>query len=146
MDQTDKYATLRLENQLCFPLYVVSREIIRKYTPYLTKLDLTYTQYIVMMVMWEHKKLKIGDLCNKLFLDTGTLSPLLKGMEKKGLITRTRKKSDERIVQIEITQKGQELRDKALEVPQKMFSCVQLSPQDSNDLYRILYTIIGKNN
>ncbi|MCR4741360.1 MAG: MarR family transcriptional regulator [Treponema sp.] len=144
MESNDKYASLRLENQLCFPLYVVSREIIRKYTPFLTELDLTYTQYIVMMVMWEHKKLKIGDLCSKLFLDTGTLSPLLKGMEKKGLVTRTREKSDERIVQIEITKEGEALKDKALAVPQKMFSCVQLSPQDSKELYRILYTIIGK--
>ena len=87
--KTDKYSCLKLENQLCFPLYAASREILRKYTPFLKEIDLTYTQYIVMMVLWEHKKLTIGELGKYLFLDTGTLSPLLKSMASKGLITRT---------------------------------------------------------
>mgnify|MGYP003440938085 CR=1 FL=1 len=142
----DKYACLKLENQLCFPLYAASREILRKYTPLLKKLDLTYTQYIVMMVMWEEKKLTISSLGKKLFLDTGTLSPLLKSMEAKGLISRCREKEDERVVNIKITKKGEELKDMALEVPEKMFSCIQLPEKDATDLYRILYNILAQSN
>ena len=144
--KTDKYSCLKLENQLCFPLYAASREILRKYTPFLKEIDLTYTQYIVMMVLWEHKKLTIGELGKDLFLDTGTLSPLLKSMASKGLITRTRQKDDERIVNIEITKQGEELKEKALQVPEKMFSCVQLPEEDAKNLYRILYSILQKQN
>ncbi len=141
-NENDKYSSLKLENQLCFPLYAASREILRKYTPFLKELDLTYTQYIVMMVMWEHKKLTIGELGKYLFLDTGTLSPLLKSMAQKGLITITREKEDERIVNIEITKDGEALKEKALQVPVKMCSCFQLPEQDAKDLYRILYSIL----
>ena len=107
------YDCLLLKNQLCFPLYAASREILRRYTPLLKELDLTYTQYIVMMVLWEEQKLTVGELGKKLFLDTGTLSPLLKAMEKKNLLRRTRDSVDERIVMIEITQQGEALKDKA---------------------------------
>ncbi len=134
---------LKLENQLCFPLYAASREILRKYTPFLKELDLTYTQYIVMMVMWESKKLTVGDLGKKLFLDTGTLSPLLKAMEQKGLLTRTREKGDERVVKVQITQAGEELRERAVKVPEEMGKCINLSPEDSKNLYSILYKILG---
>lgn len=134
---------LKLENQLCFPLYAASREILRKYTPFLKELDLTYTQYIVMMVMWESKKLTVGDLGKKLFLDTGTLSPLLKAMEQKGLLTRTREKGDERVVKVQITPAGEELRERAVKVPAEMGKCISLSPEDSKNLYSILYKILG---
>lgn len=134
---------LKLENQLCFPLYAASREILRKYTPFLKELDLTYTQYIVMMVMWESKKLTVGDLGKKLFLDTGTLSPLLKAMEQKGLLTRTREKGDERVVKVQITPAGEELRERAVKVPAEMGKCISLSHEDSKNLYSILYKILG---
>lgn len=140
--ETEKYACLRLENQLCFPLYAASREILRKYTPFLKKLNLTYTQYIVMMVLWEEKKVTVGELGKKLFLDTGTLSPLLKSMEKKSLLKRTRDSVDERIVKIEITEQGEFLKEKAVAIPKKVSECVKLSPQEAKNLYKILYSII----
>lgn len=138
------FSCLQLKNQLCFPLYAASREILRKYTPFLKDLGLTYTQYIVMMVMWERKKLTIGELGKQLFLDTGTLSPLLKSMQEKGLLTRCREKNDERIVNIEITQAGEELKEKALSIPARVGACINLAPEDAKELYRILYTILGK--
>ena len=136
------YDCLLLKNQLCFPLYAASREILRRYTPLLKELDLTYTQYIVMMVLWEEQKLTVGELGKKLFLDTGTLSPLLKAMEKKNLLRRTRDSVDERIVMIEITQQGEALKDKAVSVPAKMGKCVDLTPDEAKTLYSLLYKIL----
>ena len=103
-DQTNEY--LKLENQLCFPLYAASREIIKKYRPHLEKLDLTYTQYITMMVFWEQKKINVKDLGKKLFLDSGTLTPVLKSLEAKGYVFRSRSKDDERFLMVEITKKA----------------------------------------
>lgn len=143
MSNKNKYENLKLENQLCFPLYAASREILRKYTPFLKEIDLTYTQYIVMMVMWEHKSLSIGELGKYLFLDTGTLSPLLKKLEEKNLISRTRKNDDERIVNISITEKGEELKEKAVSIPEKMISCINLSKDEATELYKILYKILN---
>ena len=137
------YDCLLLKNQLCFPLYAASREILRRYTPFLKVLDLTYTQYIVMMVLWEEKKLNVGDLGKKLFLDTGTLSPLLKAMEKKNLLRRTRDSVDERIVRIEITAEGEALREKAVSIPAEMGKCMTLSEDEAKSLYSILYKILG---
>lgn len=137
------YDCLLLKNQLCFPLYAASREILRRYTPFLKELDLTYTQYIVMMVLWEEKKLNVGDLGKKLFLDTGTLSPLLKAMEKKNLLRRTRDSVDERIVRIEITAEGEALREKAVSIPAEMGKCMTLSEEEAKSLYSILYKILG---
>ena len=137
------YDSLKLKNQLCFPLYAASREIMRKYTPILKNLNLTYTQYIVMMVMWEHKSLKVGEISNYLYLDTGTLSPLLKSMEEKGLVKRVRDKNDERVVTITITAEGDALKEKALSVPEEMGKCMNISPEDAQVLYKILYKIIG---
>ncbi|MBR4600335.1 MAG: MarR family transcriptional regulator [Treponema sp.] len=139
----EKFDCLKLENQLCFPLYAASREILRKYTPLLKKIELTYTQYIVMMVMWDKKSLTVGELGKSLYLDTGTLSPLLKSMEEKGLLTRSRDKNDERVVTIAITQKGEELREKALSIPEAVGKCLSLSPEESKTLYTILYKILG---
>ncbi len=136
------YDCLLLKNQLCFPLYAASREILRRYTPLLKELDLTYTQYIVMMVLWEEQKLTVGELGKKLFLDTGTLSPLLKAMEKKNLLRRTRDSVDERIVMIEITQQGEALKDKAVSVPAEMGKCVDLTPDEAKTLYSLLYKIL----
>jgi len=137
------YDSLKLKNQICFPLYAASREITRKYTPLLKEIDLTYTQYIVMMVMWEEEKLTVGELGHLLYLDTGTLSPLLKAMEEKGLLTRTRQKGDERVVHVELTQAGKDLREKALKVPLEMGKCVNLSEEEAKTLYAILYKILG---
>ena len=138
----DRFEKLKLKNQLCFPMYAASREILRKYTPLLKQLDLTYTQYIVMMVLWEEKSVTVGDLGKKLFLDTGTLSPLLKAMEKKRLLTRARDPSDERIVRICITGEGEELRNRAVDVPEKMGGCLKLSEEEAATLYNLLYRIL----
>ena len=141
----EDYDCLKLENQLCFPLYAASREILRKYTPLLKKIGLTYTQYIVMMVMWEHKSLNVGELGKKLYLDTGTLSPLLKSMEEKQLLTRTRQKGDERVVTIEITQKGMDLQKEAVFVPAQMGNCLNISQEEAKTLYDILYKLLSQN-
>ncbi|MCR4790507.1 MAG: MarR family transcriptional regulator [Treponemataceae bacterium] len=143
-ENENKYECLKLENQLCFPLYAASREVVKRYTPILKKYDLTYTQYIVMMVMWVKKKINIGDLGKELFLDTGTLSPLLKEMEKKGFVTRTRLKSDERVVEVAITEEGEALKERAVEVPTQMVSCLTLDMEEAKVLYGLLYKILGK--
>ena len=142
MEENDKYDCLKLENQLCFPLYAASREVLKKYTPLLKELDLTYTQYIVMMVLWSEKEISIKELCRKLFLDTGTLSPMLKAMEKNGFLSRSRAKDDERIVTVKITEKGEALREKAVVIPQKVGACLPLSSDDAKTLYEILYKIL----
>lgn len=134
----DKYDVLKLDNQLCFPLYAVSKEIVRKYTPFLSEIDLTYTQYIVMMVMWEHKEVSVKELGQKLFLDSGTLTPLLKTLEKKGFVKRERSKDDERFLVVSITDEGMELREKAVDVPTKIGGCIALSAEDAMQLYTIV--------
>ena len=137
-----KYDALKLENQLCFPLYAASREIIKIYHPFLSKLDLTYTQYITMMVLWEVKKISVKDLGKKLYLDSGTLTPLLKTLEKRGFITRERSEEDERVLVVEITEEGDKFKDKVVNVPVEVGNCVKLSEKDAKDLYRILYTLL----
>ena len=145
MDTNDvKYKPLKIENQLCFPLYACSKEIIRLYKPYLDQIDLTYTQYITMMVMWEHQSMTVKDLGQCLYLDSGTLTPLLKKLEAKGLVTRTRSKEDERNLIVTVTEEGMALRDKALFVPEEMGKCIDLTPEEAGFLYRILYKILGK--
>lgn len=129
---------LKLENQLCFPLYACSKEIVRRYTPLLEPLGLTYTQYIAMMAMWEHKSLSVKDLGNLLFLDSGTLTPMLKKMEKAGWIQRKRSEDDERMVIITITAKGEELHDQAAEIPVRMAGCVKLENEEAIQLYALL--------
>lgn len=139
-----EFDPLKLENQLCFPLYVASREIIRLYTPHLRALDLTYTQYIAMMALWEAERMSIKELCEKLHLDTGTITPLLKSMEQKGLIVRRRSESDERSVTVTLTGEGAALREKALAVPEAVGSCIPLAPEDATTLYNLLNRIIGE--
>lgn len=143
---SDKYDKLKLENQLCFPLYAASKEIVRHYKPFLDKLDMTYTQYITMMVMWEHKELTVKELGQYLYLDSGTLTPLLKTMEKKGWVERNRSKEDERVLNVSITAQGQALREKALRVPEQMAGCVCLEPEEAADLYKLLNKILGRLN
>ena len=142
----DKYDSLKLGNQLCFPLYAAAKEITRKYKPYLDKLDLTYTQYICMMVMWEHQSLNVKQLGEYLYLDSGTLTPLLKKLEEKGYIERKKKDSDERNLIITVTDKGLDLRDQALSVPQSMGSCICLSSEEAELLYKVLYKILNNLN
>ncbi len=142
--QTNCYDMLRLENQLCFPLYACSREIVKKYKPYLDELDLTYTQYITMMVMWEKKKINVKELGECLYLDSGTLTPLLKKLEQKGWVTRERARDDERVLIVTLTDKGQLLREKAVDIPHHMSSCVPLQPEESMLLYKLLYKILNK--
>ena len=138
----NKYQALELENQLCFPLYAVSKEIIAKYHDYLKDIDLTYTQYVVMMVLWKEKSLNVKALGEKVRLDSGTLTPLLKKLEKKGFITRNRDKEDERNVIISLTEEGDKLKDKALDIPYKMGKCVPLSSEEAKTLYDILYKLL----
>ena len=142
----DKYDSLKLENQLCFPLYAAAKEITRKYKPYLDLLDLTYTQYICMMVMWEHQSLNVKQLGEYLYLDSGTLTPLLKKLEDKGYIERKKKDSDERNLIITVTEKGMNLRDKALSVPESMGTCISLSKDEAELLYKVLYKILNNLN
>lgn len=129
---------LKLENQLCFPMYACAKEIVRRYTPLLEPFGLTYTQYIVMMVLWEHKTITVRDLGRLLFLDSGTLTPMLKKMERNGWLCRTRSKEDERMVVISITESGEALHDRVAEVPVKMAQCVKLESEDAMQLYTLL--------
>lgn len=136
------YDALKIGNQLCFPLYACSREIIKRYKPFLDEIDLTYTQYIAMMVLWEQGSTTVKELGNALYLDSGTLTPLLKKMEAKGLITRRRSEADERSLIVSLTAEGEALKDKALSVPRQMASCVCLEPEEARELYRILYKLL----
>lgn len=138
-----KYDALKLENQICFPLYAASKEVIKKYKPFLDELDITYTQYIAMMVLWEDKSINVKDLGNKLYLDSGTLTPVLKSLESKGFITRNRSKEDERVLIVELTEKGENLKKKAVKVPEQMSGCVSLDPEEAKMLYELLYKVLG---
>ena len=140
---SNKYDMLKLENQLCFPLYVASKEIVRHYKPFLDELDMTYTQYITMMVMWEHKELTVKELGQYLYLDSGTLTPLLKTMEKKGWVERNRSKEDERVLNVTITETGDKLKEKAINIPEQMAGCVKLEPEEAVQLYKILHKILN---
>lgn len=140
---TDKYEALKLENQLCFPLYACSKEIVRRYKPFLDELDLTYTQYIAMMVMWDNKQLSVKDLGEKLFLDSGTLTPVLKKLEAKSYITRRRSSEDERVLLVSITDLGMQLREKATSIPPKMKKCLNICPKEFNELYELLYKVLS---
>lgn len=143
-DMADKYDGLKLENQICFPLYACSRAVIKKYRPYLSAIDLTYTQYIAMLVFWDEKKISVKELGSKLFLDSGTLTPVLKSLEAKGLVKRYRSSEDERVLLVEITEAGELLKEKAADIPAKIGSCVKLEPEEAMELYRILYKMLSK--
>lgn len=140
----DKYDNIKLENQLCFPLYACSKEVVRQYKPYLDELNLTYTQYITMLVMWEHGELNVKEIGSYLYLDSGTLTPLLKKLEDKGYITRTRSRTDERNLAVAVTKEGLALREKAATIPEKLSACLRFDPEDAKQLYSLLYKLLGQ--
>ena len=137
-----KYNSLKLKNQLCYPIYLCSKEIIRRYTPFLKEINLTYTQYIVMMYFWEVKTSNVKEISKTLLIDSATLTPLLKKLEKKEYITRKKSTKDERNLEIKITEKGLKLRDKAINIPKKMAQCINLSKEDVEIFSKILYKIL----
>jgi DNA-binding MarR family transcriptional regulator len=140
----DAFSCLKLENQLCFPLYACAKEVVRNYKPFLDELDLTYTQYITMMVLWDKKEMNVKEIGNCLYLDSGTLTPLLKKLESKGYIERHRSKEDERNLLIRITKEGEELKIAARSVPERMGKCIDLSESEAKELYTLLYKVLTK--
>ena len=139
----EHFQAMKLENQLCFPLYAASRHVIGLYTPWLKPLGLTYTQYIVFLVLWEKDGLSVGELCEKLMLDNGTLSPLLKKMQQAGYVERKRSSEDDRIVLITLTKAGRALQEQAKEIPLKVAGCLALSPEKAQTLYALLYELLN---
>ena len=137
-----KYDCLKLSNQLCFPLYACARETIKLYTPHLDKIGLTYTQYITMMVLWERHSMTAKELGRLLYLDSGTLTPLLKKLESKNLLTRKRSGEDERNLIITLTEKGEALKDQALHIPEEMMKCINLEPEEISAMYGYLYKLL----
>ena len=135
----EKYSKLKLKNQICFPLYLCSKELVRKYTPLLNELDLTYTQYVVMMYFWEKEESSLKKLSNMILLDSGTLTPLLIKLEEKGYLSRSRSDKDGRDLMIKITKKGKELKDKAVDIPSEITKCLNLSEKDAKSLYMLCY-------
>ena len=138
----EKYESLRLSKQLCFPLYACSRQMIKLYKPWLDEIGLTYTQYITMMVLWEHQSMTVKSLGQELFLDSGTLTPLLKKLEEKGLVTRRRSDRDERNLIVTITEAGEDLKDAALHIPVEMTKCINLPREEIRELYRMLHQML----
>ena len=141
---SSKYTYLKLQNQFCFPLYAAAREVIKVYKPHLDTLDLTYTQYIAMMLLWEHREMTVKEMGTYLYLDSGTLTPLLKKLESKGLLTRTRSTKDERNLNVAITAEGLALRDRAVNIPLEMGKCNPLTLEESLIMYRLLYKMLGQ--
>ena len=140
----EKLPQLMLENQLCFPLYAAARRVVNRYTPYLKPLGITYTQYIVFLTLWENGETTVGELCRKLYLDNGTLTPLLKKMDEAGYIHRTRSLNDERIVTIRLTEEGWTLRKRAAGIPDQMGRCMPLTVEEAGQLYTILYKLLSQ--
>ena len=138
----EKYEALKLSKQLCFPLYACSRQMIKLYKPWLDDIGLTYTQYITMMVLWEHGSMTVKALGQELFLDSGTLTPLLKKLEDKGLVTRRRSDRDERNLIVTITEAGDAMKDAALHIPAEMTKCITLPREEIGDLYRMLHQLL----
>ncbi len=138
------YESLMLGHGICFPLYAVSKEIIRLYRPYLEEMNLTYTQYFVMMVMWEKKKISVKEIGNFLYLDSGTLTPVLKSLESKGFVTRYRSSEDERILLVEITDEGLRLRENASTIISDVRAKVNISNEEGSVIYHQLYHLLDK--
>ncbi len=140
----DAYDALKLKNQLCFPLYAAAKEVTGKYKPYLDPLGLTYTQYIAMMVLWERKQAGVKELGEYLYLDSGTLTPLLKRLEAKGFVRRARSPQDERSVTISLTPEGERLKERAAAIPAQLGGCLPLSQEEAMALYRLLYKLLAR--
>ena len=147
MDHTLPYdyrEVMKLSNQLCFPLYAAARKVTALYTPFLTELNLTYTQYLVLLVLWEQDGIPVSEICRRLHLDNGTISPLLKKLEKEGLLEKSRSPEDERVVHITLTEAGRALQERAKEIPGKVGSCVRLTPGKALTLYQLLYELLDE--
>ena len=144
MSETNYKEIMKLENQMCFPLYAAARSVTSLYTPWLKELGITYTQYITFLVLWEKDGITVGEICERLMLDNGTVSPLLKKMEKAGYITRSRSTEDDRVVVITLTEQGRAMQAKAKDIPEKVGECIDLSPEKAIKLYELLYELLGK--
>ena len=147
MDHTPTYdyrEVMKLSNQLCFPLYAAARKVTALYTPFLSELNLTYTQYLVLLVLWEQDGIPVSEICRRLHLDNGTVSPLLKKLEKEGLLEKSRSPEDERVVLITLTDTGRALQERAKEIPGKVGSCVRLTPGKALTLYQLLYELLDE--
>ena len=140
----DYRETMKLDNQLCFPLYAAARKVTALYTPWLKELGLTYTQYVALLVLWEHNQVTVGELCDFMMLDNGTVSPMLRKMEQAGWIRRTRSRDDERVVMVELTKEGRALQRRAKDVPHNVASCVPLSEKKGRELYNLLYELLNQ--
>ncbi len=138
----DYREAMKLDNQLCFPLYAAARNVINLYTPLLKPLGLTYTQYIVLLVLWEKDGVSVAEIGERLMLDNGTLSPLLKKMEQAGYVERRRCRKDDRIVEITLTEEGRMLQEKAKDIPYHMASCIDLPVGKAQTLYHLLYELL----
>ena len=137
-----EYPQLKLDGQICFPLYACARKVIGAYTPLLKPFGLTYTQYLVMLALWENGKEKVGELGHRLYLDCGTMTPMLKKMEESGLLTRCRCKVDERVVYVALTEKGWALREQVKDIPVQVGECISMTQEDAYELYRLLHILL----
>ncbi|GEM53179.1 MarR family transcriptional regulator [Empedobacter brevis] len=135
---------LKLKNQVCFPIYALAKEMVNHYRPLLDNLDLTYPQYLVLLILWEQKEQSVGQLGEKLFLDSGTLTPLLKRMEQKGFIVRSRSSLDERVVNLSLTKQGLELQEKAKRIPVQLMESMHIAEEDLDALKNIVTKILNK--
>ena len=136
------YPQLQLDGQICFPLYACARKVISAYNPLLKPLGLTYTQYLVMLALWERGKEKVGELCHRLYLDCGTITPMLKKMEESGWLTRCRCKVDERVVYVSLTEEGWAMREKLKGIPEKVGKCMAMKQEDAAELYTLLHRLL----
>ena len=139
----DNYDALKLQNQVCFPLYACSKELVRQYGPYLKELNLTYTQYIVMMVLWERETVSSRELAECLHLDYGTLTPVLKRLDQAGYVSRKRAEEDERLLTISLTETGRALRENAVTIPPAVAECMGLTPEEFGALYALTYKALN---
>ena len=142
----DYREAMKLQNQLCFPLYAAARNVTGLYTPFLKPLGLTYTQYIVFLVLWEKDGISVGSLCDKLMLDSGTLTPLLKKMQNAGYVERKRSENDDRVVVINLTEKGKALQIQAKDIPKNVANCLKLPTGKAKELYALLYELLENQN
>ena len=138
---SEKYEALKLDNQLCFPLYTASRLVIQRYQPMLKDLDITYPQYLVLMVLWEKDEVNLSTIAEKLQLQSNTLTPLLKRLQQRGFLERKRSETDERNIVITLTEKGKKLKDQACDVPGLLAEQIPLSMEEAKELYRLLYNL-----
>lgn len=143
ISEYDHCEAMKLDNQLCFPLYAAARKVTSLYTPWLKELGLTYTQYVALLVLWERGEVKVGELCERLMLDNGTVSPMLAKMERAGWVHRTRSADDERVVVVTLTGEGRALQDKAKDVPLRVAGCIPLPEKKAHELYELLYELLG---